>query len=242
MITPQVRRRALTLLPLAGMLGGALTLAACGDDDQNIVTPIVTGIVTTVKDSTFDFTTLHTFAMPETVAHLVPLTGTPIDPTRQFDATILARVRADFLARGYTEVTDPRNVTPSFVVLVGATATQNFNATVSFQWFTFWSAPVWGVFNPFFTPAWTIGFPVVDVNTFDRGTIIVDLVPTAEIDTTNRTIRSAWLGIASGLLNAGVTTDVINSAIDEMFRQSPYLTATPLTVNPLDRALPAKLR
>lgn len=225
--TAKARRFTRVVVPVAAIVGALAGLGACGDDDDNFVTPIVTGGVVTFKDSTFNFATLHTFKMPDTVVHFVPATGVPIDPSRQFDATILARVRADFLARGYLEVTDPA-VTPSFVVLVGTTATTNFNAFAGYSWFGVWGFyPGWAFF-PGFNTSWGIvypWFPVVGVTAFDRGTLIVDLIPTASINPLNRTIQSAWTGVATALLNGTITTDVVNAAIDEMFRQSPYLTA-----------------
>ena len=127
--TPQSGRRTWTALRVASLVvgvAGLLTTAACGDDgDLNLVpvSPLLPGnLVTTFKDSTFNFTVLHTFAMPDTVLHLAPLTGNPDLLTRDFDRTILDRTRQDFLARGYTQVTPSASVIPDFVVLVGATA------------------------------------------------------------------------------------------------------------------------
>ncbi len=227
-VSVQAWRRVRAHLPLVALIG-LVTVGACGDDNNNVV-PL--GAVTTFKDSTFDFTTLHTFSMPDTVAHLTAVSGTPIAPTGQFDATILNRVRSDFIARGYTEVADPATVTPDFVVLVGATATENFNAFVSFPWFNFWGFFTgFGSFTPDFSPTWGIvfpWFPSVGVTSFNRGTLIVDLIPTSEIDVADETIRAAWSGVATSLIGStNVTTAIINAAIDAMFNLSPYLTASP---------------
>jgi len=124
--TPQFGRHTWTTLRAAGLVvgvAGLLTTAACGDDgDVNlIVVPATSNIVTTFKDSTFNFTVLHTFAMPDTVVHFLPVVGAPVPISRDFDATIIARTRQDFLARGYTEVIPSASVTPDFVVLIGAT-------------------------------------------------------------------------------------------------------------------------
>src|SRR5262245_22415380 len=134
----QLRRRARAVLPMAGLLvglGGVAGVIGCNDDDNNIVTPIITKVVTVFKDSSFNFTTLHTFAMPDTIVHFNPITGAPLAVSRDFDQATLDRVRQDFVARGYTEVTDPRTTRPDFIVLVGATATQTYNAFVGYSWF-----------------------------------------------------------------------------------------------------------
>jgi hypothetical protein len=229
----QLRRRARALLPMAGLLaglGGLAGVSGCNDDNNNIVTPVITKVVTVFKDSSFNFATLHTFAMPDTVVHFNPVTGTPLPVSRDFDQETLDRVRQDFIARGYTEVSDPRTTRPDFIVLVGATATQTYNAFVGYSWFGIWGfSPDWGWYTPGFTNTWGIVYPwfgVVGVTSFERGTLVVDLIPTASVNPTNRTIQSAWTGVASSLLDGSINQSTIDAAIDEMFRLSPYLTAT----------------
>jgi hypothetical protein len=230
----QLRRRAGALLPMAGLLaglGGLAGVSGCTDNNNNIVTPVVTKVVTVFKDSTFNFATLHTFAMPDTVVHFNPATGTPIAVSRDFDQATLDRVRQDFIARGYTQVTDPRTTKPDFIVLVGATASQTYNAFVGYTWFATWGfSNVWGWFAPGFNTTWGIVYPwfgVVGVTSFEHGTLVVDLIPTSSVNTTTRTIQSAWTGVAASLLDGTITQSTIDAAVDEMFRLSPYLTATP---------------
>ncbi len=217
-------------------LAGVVLLAACGD--KNVITSVVppTNIVTTAvatfKDSTFDFTTLHTFAMPDTVVQFPPATGTPLAVTRQFDQVALNQVRADLIARGYVEVTDPQTTMPDFVVLTGVTATTNYNAFVGYPFFVTWGFyPGWGFFTPGFNNSWTIAFPwfpVVGATAYDRGTLVVTIIPTKTINPLNESITAAWAGVASALLNGNITSSTVTSAIDAMFAQSPYLTASPV--------------
>ena len=214
----------------------AFVFAACEDDDDlDIIVvdpPAITATVAAFRDTTVNFQNLTTFVMPDTVLHLVPATGVPLSITREWDQTILDRVRANFLNRGYTEELNPDSVTPSFVVLVGSTATQNYAAWVSYPWFAHWGLhpelhfladevdESWDIFYPW--------YPVAGVTSYDRGTVIVDLIPTLQINPLiSTTIRSAWAGVATGLLNANRTTADINAAIDQMFILSPYLRAGP---------------
>jgi hypothetical protein len=214
-------------------VGALAALAACGDDESNLlVVPIDRGTVITVADTGFNFTQLHTFVMPDTVVHLVPVTGTPLAVSRQFDAAILNQVRNDLLARGYIQVTAGSGAA-DFVVLVGATATQNYNA-----WIGYSAGAVWGFF-----PGWNIAgfdqswalvypwFPAAGVTAFDRGTLLVTIVPAVQVQPLAHTVNSVWAGVATGALN-GLTQSQVTGAIDEMFRQSPYLVAGPV-VNPL---------
>lgn len=228
-------RRARALMPIVGLMGAVVGMAACDSGSSDILFPPVVGAVATFKDTTFDFTTLHTFAMPDTVVHLVPVTGTPLDVSRDFDRAVLDQVRNDLIGRGYVQVTDPQTVTPDFVVLVGATATTNYNAFVSYPWFTTWGFySGFNSFNPGFNASWGIvypWFPVVGVTAFDRGTLLVDLIPTKSVNPLAETITSAWTGAATAALNGAITQDVITASIDRMFQLSPYLTAP--AVNPL---------
>src|SRR6478672_9729752 len=102
------------ILPAVGLLG-ALAVGACGDDNGNfiIIGPApapVAGTVVTFHDSTFNFNTLTTFKMPDTVVHFNPVTGTPLEVSRQFDQVALNQVRSDLLARGYTDVSGQASV------------------------------------------------------------------------------------------------------------------------------------
>jgi len=101
----EARRRGSTLLAAIAVVGVFGAMAACSDDNDII---IPSGSVVTFADSSFDFTTLHTFALADTVAHLANIGVNPVATTTAFDQTILSQVRADLLARGYTEIAEPR--------------------------------------------------------------------------------------------------------------------------------------
>lgn len=231
--TTEARRRGSTLLAAIAVVGVFGAMAACSDDDDII---IPTAAVRTFADSSFNFATLHTFSMPDTVAHFAPLTGTPLAVSNQFDATILAQVRTDLLARGYTEVTASTTVRPDFVVLTGVSATQNYNAFLTSNWSTYWGYwSGWGWVGVPIDPAWTIvypWYPVVGVTAFDRGTLVVTIVPTGpQINPLlgAKEIQAAWAGVATTLLGDGSspTQAGVQTAINIMFQQSPYLTNTP---------------
>src|SRR5438045_6644697 len=81
--------RSLWVLMAIGALG------ACGSGEDEIVAP-VPSVVFTLRDSSFNVGALRTFAMPDTVVQLAPVTGTALPVPREFDRTILDRVRADF--------------------------------------------------------------------------------------------------------------------------------------------------
>ena len=227
----EARRRASTLLAALAVVGVIGGMAACSDDDDII---IPAGSVVTFADSAFDFTTLHTFAMPDTVAHLTNVGVNPVPVTNAFDQTILAQVRADLLARGYTEV-DPKVTRPDFVVLSGVSASDNYNAFITANWFTYWgTSPVWAWVPNGVDPSWTIIYPWFNpgsVVTFQRTTLIVTIVPTTLAVNpliAQKEIRAVWAGVATSLLGQqNITQANVQNAINIMFQQSPYLTNTP---------------
>jgi hypothetical protein len=224
----RARRRTHSLVPIVGLLTALVGLGACGESNNNLVGPTVVGAVATFRDSTFNFGALSTFSMPDTVVQFTPATGTPIAVSRQWDAAILTRVAAGFESRGYTRVTASSTVTPDFVVLVGATATTNYNAFVSYPWFSSWGFySGWAWYAPGFDASWGIVYPwygVVGVTSYDRGTVVVTAIPTRSVAPASKTITAVWAGVATALVNGTVTVDHVNAAIDQMFTLSPYFT------------------
>lgn len=233
------RRRALPIIALAAGLAVIGAIAACSDSDE-VTAPVVVGTVVTFKDSTFNFGNLRTFSMPDTIIHVAPLTGVPLDVPRTDDQAILNEVRNNFIARGYTLDTTPATVAPSFIVLVSSTATTNFNAFVNYVWFPDWGFySGWNWYAPGFDNTWTIvypWFPVVGVTAFDRGSLFVELIPTATINPLAKSFTSTWVGASTALLNGAVTPAVAAAAVDSMFALSPYL--APVQPQPLGSRAP----
>jgi hypothetical protein len=133
------------------------SLAACDDDITG-----ATGVVTAIRDRSFNFATLNTFAMPDTVVQLTAVTGSPIAVSRTCDRTALDQVRANLVLRGYTEVANPRFTKPDFIVLVGSTATTSYDAYVTYPWYDVWGFyPGWGWYAPGFNSTWNLVYPYV---------------------------------------------------------------------------------
>lgn len=225
----EARRRGSTLLAAIAVVGVFGAMAACSDDNDII---IPAGSVVTFADSSFDFTTLHTFALADTVAHLTNIGVNPVATTTAFDQTILSQVRADLLARGYTEIAEPSATRPDFVVLTGVSASDNYNAFITSNWFTYWGvSPVWTWLPGGVDPSWTIIYPWFNpgsVVTFQRSSLIVTIVPTTVVVNpliAQKEIRAVWAGVATSLLGQeNITQTNVQNAINIMFQQSPYLT------------------
>jgi hypothetical protein len=91
---------------------------------------------------------------------------------------------------------------------------------------------VFAWYAPGFTAAWGLTYPwysLQGVTAYDRGSLIVTIVPTSSIDPVNRTVKAAWAGAATSvLIDPNVTSATISAAIDQMFALSPYLVPGPL--------------
>ena len=76
---------------------------------------------------------------------------------------------------------------------------------------------------------WMILFPwnvIYAGMVVDRGTLVVTLFPTGTVNRMNKSVKSAWAGLATAELDdVPLTADGVRSSIDEMFRQSPFLAA-----------------
>src|SRR5688572_23854070 len=208
------------------MLGGA---AACDDSEEITILEPIEDVVVTVRDTDFNFNTVRTFSIPDSIVHLQPATGgTMLALSRAHDDEILEAVRQNLFARGYQENLDPRRVPSDVIVLVGATATQEYAALATYPW---WN--VWGWYEGWdedmdFDATWSFDYPNVAVIEVDVGTIIVDMIANLQVNPLSREIPSVWIGAAQGILDGTSNVNRVVDAIDEMFRQSPYLLASPV--------------
>ena len=99
-----------SVIPFAG----ALLAAGC---DSTTITDQSFGAVVTLVDSGPALSTARTFVLPDTVIRL-STTGTAVGP--EVADTLIAEIRAHFLALGWTELTDTLTSHPDVVVLVAA--------------------------------------------------------------------------------------------------------------------------
>ena len=205
----------------------SLGLVAGCDDDDDLTAPAPT-VVAAFRDPLASFSSESTFAFVDTVVQLAPFgSGVAIPMSRQYDIAVLDRVRLNLLARGFVEETQPRTNQPDFVVLVGATAQQNYQAWISYPWYTWYGFyPGWGFYAPGFDATWGVVYPwgaTATVTSFDQGTLVVTLIDALHVQPLTRTVNALWAGVASTVLDGTLTEQEVLDAVDEMFIKSPYL-------------------
>jgi hypothetical protein len=187
-------------------------------------------LIEAYRDTGFDFTALHTFAMPDTIVHRGATGDAALDVTRRYDRAIIARARADLVALGFSEITDPQRVRPDFVVLIESPCADEYSAWSAHPWYDVWGFyQGWGWYAPKFDVDWSLmypWYPAVGVANYAKGSLLFSLVPTTPVNETEKRLKSSWAGAASALLDRELSDADIRQAIDIMFMLSPYLKST----------------
>lgn len=221
----------LVFMAFAGMF-----LASCYPSDS--VTYSDLDVVGTLYDTEKDFKTLKTYALPDTIIHLVDTTdeSNNVDISRKYDDQILSLVNQNMLDYGYTEEMDPLNNKPDVVVTVSAMATKNYNVWYWYPYY-WYGYPGWGWYksteNTDYWYGWYPGYPTypgwgTTVTSYTTGTILInmmDLSGFATIDPEVDTIPIAWYAGINGLMGSSTsnTQSRIDYTINQAFEQSPYL-------------------
>jgi hypothetical protein len=213
--------------PAVVLLGLALALAACYPGDPTDISEFDT--VATLFDSNADWGSFQTYAMPDTVIHLVAEDQDTLPISRGFDEDILDLVRQRIEDYGYAIEPDPVVNPPDVIFLVSVTASENWVGWISGCWWCYWGWwPGWGYYPPGWGPGWGWGYPPSGgVAKFDTGTLYVDMVdPKSPFEIAqDSVIPIYWTAAMNGLLggSAASVASRLNNNIKQAFDQSPYL-------------------
>jgi hypothetical protein len=200
--------------------GALLALSACYPGGGETVTDFDS--VTTQHDRSADFTSIHTYALPDSIREVSAGPGAlPIDHSH--DGEILAQVQTNLDRLGWTRV-DPASASPDVDVLVSAAANR-YVSYVSYPFYEGW--PGWSGFQGY-DGSWGVYYPwagAVDVVVFDAGSLLIDMLDARNPDPAGKQLRAIWSAAFQGLL-ADSTDGLlqrIDQGIDQAFAQSPYL-------------------
>jgi hypothetical protein len=167
-----------------------------------------TDIVYTNYDDKYDFKSKGTYSIPDKI---VKITGNLVDGEdpefvkEPYNTQVLQKIQSNMTAMGYTKVTDPATAD---LVMFPAVWT---NTTV-YYYYDYWC---W--YYPYYC-GWGWGYP--SVSSYTTGTLLMTLVADGEefVQPTN-----VWTSAANGLMSGYYDVTRVNSAIDQAFKQSPYL-------------------
>jgi hypothetical protein len=207
---------------LLAALGLLTALGACTPGTD--ITAAESDVIVTNYDQEFDFASLKTFAMRDTVAHLTE-DGTD-DPnlSRDNDSLVVALVKENFEAVGYEWVDADSSSTapePDFAVLIAATSTDFVNTNWGCGGYWGGYPPGWG----WGWPGYGCGGPPTTSVAFSTGTLIVAMIDPDLVDDGAEDIPLPWDSEMNGVLNdtSASVRQRLTSGINQMFKQSPYL-------------------
>ena len=195
----------------------ALTAMGCYPD-RSVDSTAEFAAVSTLFDKEAVFTTVTKYALPDTVLY-VPKGDKEVPALTQ--NAILASIRENLNALGWTEVAKPSAATPADVYVV-ATITSETNT----YWIYWWD--YWGWY-----PYWPVGWTGASANwyypgywypySYTTGTVLIGMAD-ARQQPANGRIPLIWTaGINGVLADQSTNVAIATAAIDQAFEQSPYL-------------------
>ncbi|MDI3320519.1 DUF4136 domain-containing protein [Pinibacter soli] len=198
------------------ILASSLTLWSCYPSAPDYIEDY--DLVYTQPDNSYDFSKVTTYMLPDSVEHIV----NPGDkPDHTYDKTILAELKKQLDALGWTRVTS----TAGDVVVLPSVTHQKQGVCQAYCWWCYWGWwPGWGYYPPAWGGGWGWWYPSdVVCATYNTGTLVVNMTNPKQPKPNQLPV--VWLGVLNGLLEGGTAN--INSRIQtniaQMFKQSPYL-------------------
>ncbi len=175
-----------------------------------------TDVALTRYDDQYNFGSVRTYAMPNEVF----LREGSDDVDISLEDHVLAEVARNMAQAGYVREHNPAQNGADAVVVVSVSRT----TTTWVSWTPGWGGwPGWGWWGGYY-PGWGMWYPWPVVGSFSTGTLFVEFIDGDDLDPDIEQIPVRWAGVMTGLLGSqGVAADRITRAIDQCFRQSPYL-------------------
>lgn len=211
--------------PILATLLLAASMQACYPGGPEYLSDM--DIAMTTYDTSADFSTYSTYALPDTIVYLD--NDSKIAIGTKFDSTILALVESELNALGYTKVTPTRTNQPSIVVTVSAYSRDNYSYYVN-NWGDYWGwywDMLWPgyTFNPYYN--WDLyGYSYY---AYEDGAIVIDMIDNQNFyrgqNSQSRSLNILWKGIVKGIIS-GTEEQLksrITNEIKQCFNQSPYL-------------------
>jgi len=165
-------------------------------------------LVYTNYTETFDFAGQGTYSLPDKI---VKITGnlaegqTPEYVQEPYNTQILNKIESNMTALGCTKVAEPENADLALLPAV-------WTNTTIYYWQDYWC------WYDYYYCGWGYYYP--SYTSYTSGTFVMTLVASGEeyIDPS-----SVWTAAINGLVSGSYNTTRVTDAIDQAFKQSPYL-------------------
>ena len=162
-----------------------------------------------------------TYAMPDTVVHLVEAGVREEDIDRSYDALILSTIADNMTRLGYMRVPiDTTQAAPSYVILASVTKTDRYSTVIQPPSWGWW--PGWGWWGPW--RGWWYPGRIITYK-YKTGTVFIDMINPLKINSSDDSFGAVWFARLNSLLDGSITGSRIVQRIDDAFNQSPYLGA-----------------
>jgi hypothetical protein len=198
----------------------ALLLAACYPGGAETVEDLDS--VTTQHDPAASFSTLRTYALPDSIQEVASHGGQPLPMDHSYDTRILASVEANLNAIGLRRV-DPASETADADVLVTFTATR-YTEYTSYPFYDVW--PGWNGFSGY-DASWGIDYPWAygSATILDAGSLRIEMLDQRTANPSTKQLTAIWTASVDGVLAGDKESIVqrIEKGIDQAFAQSSYL-------------------
>lgn len=208
------------LLLIIAVIFGIGTLTCCEEEGAKYVDDLDT-IITRYDDS-FDFSTVKTYVMPDTVVY-VPEVSIDSEKRAEFDAAVLKQLADNFEKLGYTRLVEGDDSVDPDVIVTATVIENDVHAVYPYPWYDYWywfDWPFWGL--PGIGPGWYPQYPPYwGVYSYTTGTLVVDMMQPVSIEQ-DKQIPVVWNGIFNGIASIGLSDRMLDG-INQMFEQSPYL-------------------
>jgi hypothetical protein len=199
---------------LVAAVGAVAIISSCYPGDPLTVSEA--DVVVTAFGSEVDFADYQTYALADSVVHLVA-DGDDDDITRAYDSQRLASVKSKMDALGFTEVVDPA---AADVIMAVAVSASDYTSYYSYSpcYYYCWYYPYpsgWGWYYP----------PYVGGYSYTVGTIFINMIERIDPTGDEDQIQVAWVAALNGVSDSGSNASRIQAAINQAFEQSKYLGA-----------------
>lgn len=196
-----------------------LLMSACRKQPLNHLNLEETNVYITEYDSTLNFQQYESFRIADSVS-LISNGQFSGREAGVFDTALVGALRRQLTLVGFREASVPGS-TPDIGINI-TKIISDYTGLISYN-------DYWGIYDSYWDPFyWGYGgynyyFPYsFGVYSFQEGAISIDMVDLKNPDTVNNRLNSVWTGLARG---SGIFQSTnINSMVQALFAQSPYLT------------------
>lgn len=198
----------------------ALATTACypdrsGDDYTDFAS------VTTLYDTAATFSTVETYALPDTVLYVPDSDNQEVPAVTQ--SAILSTLRTQLNGLGWREVVNPAPNNPADVYVTAYITTQ-VNVYWTFIWWDYW----------YWYGGWPVGWTGASSSwyypggwypyAYETGSLLVGMADSRDTSPGAQRVPLVWtMGVNGVLADASTNINIATAGIEQAFAQSPYL-------------------